>query len=145
MGLSPSKLKKFRKVEPWIVTVLLGKLPRNKESEATRHLLDVHAGIAEPNTEIERMWLAYWDRRLPMISDLQEVYFGKAQRIQRIFGSNRNVVYDDVVEMYRMASLCGSVKADDWLREQSLEPMRTNTIWQCGYQHGKNVRWGVNR
>ncbi len=140
MGLSPSSLKKFRQVEPWIIAALLGKLPRDEDPEAQRHLLDVHARIAEPNTEIERLWLAYWDRKPPMISDLHDIYYGKAQHIHSVFGSDPSVVYEDVVVMYRIASWCGSVKAARWLREQSLEPLRENSVWRSVYLD----RWDVN-
>jgi|GEM_PF-3201992 len=140
MGLSASTLTKFRKVEPWIIAVLLGKLPRDEDTELARHFLDVHAGIAEPNSETERMWLAYWDRKPPKIAEFQEIYFWLAERVHGSFGSDPSVVYEDVVGMYRIASWCGSTKASRWLREQNLEPIKENSVWRSVYLD----RWDVN-
>jgi hypothetical protein len=140
MGLSSSTLTKFRRVEPWIIAVLLGKLPKDEDPEVVSHFLDVHAGITEPNSETERMWLAYWDRKPPMIADLKEIYLRLAERVHCSFGSDPSVVYDDVVGMYQIASWCGSVKAARWLREQNLEPIRENSVWRSVYLD----RWDVN-
>jgi len=140
MGLRPSTLEKFRKAEPWIVGTLLGKLPQEEEDQAvTRHFLDVHAGVVEPQSEIERMWMAYWDRTPPLISELETTYLSLAESLHHSLGHAPGVTYENVVAAYRIASLCGSVKAEQWLEEQKFEPIKENSFWRSVYKNHWNV------
>lgn len=68
--------------------------------------------------------MEYWDGNPPQMSELKDVYLKRAVAMQRSGSS-----YDSIVHAYKLAALCGSDPALRWLREQKLEPLRINTVW----------------
>ena len=117
------KKRRFKKhCEPRALAVLCGRV--SEESEEAAAFLRVHHGHAEPSTEIEKLWMEYWDGNPPQVSALKDVYLKRAVAMQRSGSS-----YDGIVHAYKLAALCGSDPALRWLREQKLEPLRINTVW----------------
>ena len=116
--------RRFKKhCEPWALAVLCGRI--SWESENAAEFLRVHHGQAEPSTEIEKLWIEYWDGKPPQVSALKDLYLKRAVAMQRSGSS-----YDGIVHAYKLAALCGSEQAHNWLQEQKLEPLRINTIWR---------------
>ncbi len=68
--------------------------------------------------------LEYWDGNPPKVSVIKDVYLKRAVAMQRSGNS-----YHGIVHAYKLAAFCGSDPAPRWLREQKLEPLRINTVW----------------
>jgi len=119
--------------EPWALAVVCGRV--SAESEPTAALLDVHFGRTQPVSEVEKLWIEYWNGKPPPASTLKDIYLERAMATQR---SARP--YAEIVHAYKLASLCGSEQARLWLCEQKLPPLQVRTIW-----HSKeNQIWEIN-
>lgn len=115
--------RRFKKHgEAWALAVVCESVSEN--SEAAAAFLRVHRGQVEPSSEIEKLWMEYWDGEPPPKSKLKDMYLKRAENSQRSGTS-----YEGIVDAYKLAAICGSEKAHSWLREQKLEPLRINTIW----------------
>jgi len=123
MSMTDSKKKRFRtRYEEWALRVIFGRHPF--ESEGAAAFLRVNAGEAEPVTEVEKLWMGYWEGHPPPVSKLKDIYLERAQATQQ-----PGTEYADILHAFRLASLCGSPQADAWLREQRLAPLPIKTIW----------------
>jgi hypothetical protein len=116
--------------EPWALAVICGKIPA--ETPEAKALLKVHAGEAKPVSEIEQLWVEYWDGHPPATPDLSGIYLKRALATQ-----HTTMSYSEITHAFRLASLCGSDPARAWLREQTLPPLNVNSVWG-------NSCWDVN-
>lgn len=119
--------------EPWALAVVCGRV--SSESPLALAFLDVHFGRSQPVSEVEKLWIEYWNGKPPSASSLKDIYLKRAMATQRPAHS-----YAEIVHAYRLANLCGSEPARLWLREQKLAPLKTKTIW-----HSQEIQiWEIN-
>ncbi len=132
--MDTERRERFRKhFEPWVLAVIFGKI--SSESAEAAAFLRVNSGETPPKTEVEHLWLEYWEGDVPPVATMQEIYLECA-----ISSQSPGTAYEDIVHAYRLAALCGSYQANCWLKEQKMCPLRINSIWKIW---GKRL-WDVN-
>lgn len=125
--------KRFRTfVEPWALAVLSNRI----HTEEAKSFLEVHSGRTKPNSEKELLWMEYWDGKPPAVESLAEIYLERARNSQFSKG------YEEVVDSYLLAKLCGSTQANDWLKEQKMTPLNINSVWKTDWSTRRDLNGG---
>lgn len=136
--MNRTKTNSYMKFEPWMLAALTGQL--SNDSQICRNLIEVHLGKREASTEVELLWMEYWNDEPPPLDTLPDVYLRRAQALQRSLSSEDEARYSRIVHAYRLAAVCGSNRAEQWLKEQTLMPLKINSFWSSQYIDA----WDVN-